>query len=132
MARLKVLYPGNHTSSGNIGADIENVVRYLNSAEIADNTLSELLAKILQKLCKKKYLVAIKGPNGGYKIKKQLNSISLIKFIEDIEGPVGITKCSIDLECEQIETCNIKSPIDKINQNIRTMLSNTSLSELTN
>jgi len=46
MARLKVLYPGNHTSSGNIGADIENVVRYLNSAEIADNTLSELLAKV--------------------------------------------------------------------------------------
>ena len=92
----------------------------------------ELLAKILQKLCKKKYLVAIKGPNGGYKMKKQLNRISLIKFIEDIEGPVGITKCSIDLECEQIETCNIKSPIDKINQNIRTMLSNTSLSELTN
>ena len=92
----------------------------------------ELLAKILQKLCKKKYLVAIKGPNGGYKMKKQLNSISLIKFIEDIEGPVGITKCSIDLECEQIEKCNIKSPIDKINQNIRTMLSNTSLSELTN
>ena len=92
----------------------------------------ELLAKILQKLCKKKYLVAIKGPNGGYKMKKQLNNISLIKFIEDIEGPVGITKCSIDLECEQIETCNIKSPIDKINQNIRAMLSNTSLSELTN
>ena len=92
----------------------------------------ELLAKILQKLCKKKYLAAIKGPNGGYKMKKQLNNISLIKFIEDIEGPVGITKCSIDLECEQIETCNIKSPIDKINQNIRTMLSNTSLSELTN
>ena len=46
MARLKVLYPGNHTSSGNIGADIENVVRYLNSAEIADNTLSELMAKV--------------------------------------------------------------------------------------
>lgn len=28
MARLKVLYPGNHTSSGNIGADVENIVRY--------------------------------------------------------------------------------------------------------
>ena len=32
----------------------------------------ELLAKILQKLCKKKYLVAIKGPNGGYKIKPRI------------------------------------------------------------
>ena len=46
MARLKVLYPGNHTSSGNIGADVENIVRYLNSAEIGDNTIAELM-KIL-------------------------------------------------------------------------------------
>ena len=46
MARLKVLYPGNHTSSGNIGADIENIVRYLNSAEAGDNTLAELVAKL--------------------------------------------------------------------------------------
>ena len=43
MARLKVLYPGNHTSSGNIGADIENIVRYLNSAEVGDFTLAELI-----------------------------------------------------------------------------------------
>jgi len=46
MARLKVLYPGNHTSSGNIGADVENIVRYLNAAELGDNTLAELV-KIL-------------------------------------------------------------------------------------
>lgn len=46
MARLKVLYPNNHTSSGNIGADVENIVRYVNSAELGDNTLSELLSKL--------------------------------------------------------------------------------------
>ena len=46
MARLKVLYPGNHTSSGNIGADVENIVRYLNATELGDNTLAELV-KIL-------------------------------------------------------------------------------------
>ena len=43
MARLKVLYPGNHTSSGNIGADVENIVRYINSAEVGDFTLAELI-----------------------------------------------------------------------------------------
>ena len=48
MARLKVLYPGNHTSSSNIGADIENIVRYLNSAEVGDFTLSELLRLICE------------------------------------------------------------------------------------
>lgn len=46
MARLKVLYPGNHSSSGNIGADIENIVRYLNSSELGDETLSELMRKL--------------------------------------------------------------------------------------
>ena len=46
MARLKVLYPGNHTSSGNIGADVENIVRYLNSAELGDETLAELMRKL--------------------------------------------------------------------------------------
>lgn len=46
MARLKVLYPGNHTSSGNIGADIENIVRYINASELGDNTISELLLKL--------------------------------------------------------------------------------------
>lgn len=46
MARLKVLYPGNHTSSGNIGADIENIVRYLNSSELGDSTLAELMRKL--------------------------------------------------------------------------------------
>ena len=46
MARLKVLYPGNHTSSGNIGADVENIVRYLNSAELGDSTLAELMKKL--------------------------------------------------------------------------------------
>ena len=42
MARLKVLYPGNHTSSGNIGADVENIVRYLNATELGDNTSPSL------------------------------------------------------------------------------------------
>ena len=46
MARLKVLYPGNHTSSGNIGADIENIVRYINSSEYGDQTLAELLGRL--------------------------------------------------------------------------------------
>ena len=92
----------------------------------------DLLAKILQKLCKKKYLSVIKGPHGGYTVKKQSKNISFIKFIEDLEGPIGIVKCSIDLNCKQIEQCNIKSPINKLNDNIRHMLSNTSLNELTN
>lgn len=46
MARLRQQYPQNYGSSGNISAEFESIVRYLNSAEYGNNTLSELLAKL--------------------------------------------------------------------------------------
>ena len=48
------------------------------SKEIATryNIPYELLSKVLQKLCKLKYLKAIKGPYGGYKLSKSLDNIS--------------------------------------------------------
>ncbi len=63
MARLKVLYPGNHTSSGNIGADIENIVRYLNSAEVGDFTLAELVKVLFNEAGVLKAPVQIRNDN---------------------------------------------------------------------
>ena len=93
---------------------------------------AEILAKTMQKLCKKGYLRAIKGRRGGYLLNKNLNSIHLIDFIGDIEGPVGIVECSINTSCDLTDFCNIKSPINKINENIRNLLNNVSLYEITN
>tara|TARA_B100000686_G_C16282475_1_gene709524 strand:- start:258 stop:653 length:396 start_codon:yes stop_codon:yes gene_type:complete len=95
------------------------------------NIPKELLAKILQKLCKKGYLKAIQGPHGGYLLGKNLSDINLIDFIESMEGPIGVTKCSIDMDCNLLDMCNIKQPIYKINESIRSTLSKISLHELT-
>lgn len=46
MARLRQLYPQNYPSSSNISAEFESIVRYLNSAEVGNKTLSELLVSI--------------------------------------------------------------------------------------
>lgn len=43
MARLRQLNPQNYPSSTNINAEFENIVRYLNSAELGNKTVSELL-----------------------------------------------------------------------------------------
>ena len=95
------------------------------------NIPQELLAKILQKLCRKGYLNGRKGANGGYSLNRNLENINLIDFIESIEGPVGVIKCSIDLNCELLGICNIKNPMNQINDNIRKTLSKLSLHELT-
>jgi len=95
------------------------------------NIPQELLAKILQKLCRKGYLIGKKGINGGYSLNKNLENINLIDFIESIEGPIGIVQCSIDLNCALLDICNIKNPMNQINDNIRKTLSKLSVYELT-
>lgn len=43
MARLRQQHPQNYVNSGNIHTDFENVIRYINAAELGDKTVSELL-----------------------------------------------------------------------------------------
>ena len=94
------------------------------------NIPKEIMAKTLQKLSKKNYIKAIKGPKGGYFIKNSIKNINLINFIEDIEGPVGISTCSKNEECYLIDCCNIKDPINKINNNIKNILSKVKLKDI--
>lgn len=46
MARIRQQYPQNYGSSGNINTEFESVVRYLNAAELGNQTIGELFAKI--------------------------------------------------------------------------------------
>ena len=46
MARIRQQYPQNYGSSGNINTEFESVVRYLNAAELGNQTVGELFAKI--------------------------------------------------------------------------------------
>ena len=66
-------------------------------------------------------------------LKNILPSLSkLIDFIEKLEGPIGIVKCSTELDCALFDFCTIKSPIHKINNKIRNVLSKITLYEITN
>lgn len=46
MARLRQQNPQNYISSSNISSEFENVVRYINAAELGDKTIGELLDQI--------------------------------------------------------------------------------------
>ena len=91
----------------------------------------DLLAKILQKLSKAKILFSVKGPKGGYKIKSKYKDLSLINFIEILEGPFGIASCLVDIDCNQMTNCNIINPLEKINSKIYQVFSDIKLNQLT-
>jgi len=101
--------------------------------EIADTygIPQELLAKILQHLSKKDIIEAVKGPAGGYKLVQDPNAINMTKFFEIMEGPVGIMDCYFDSGCGQLNACNIRTPINRINDSIRSMFDKMTLADIT-
>ena len=95
------------------------------------NIPKELMAKTLQLMSKIGYIKAVKGPLGGYSSHPKLKNISLKDFIESLEGPLALTDCHINDDCNQITSCNIKKPIQRINNNFLNFLDNISLTEIT-
>jgi len=103
------------------------------SKEIAEkfSIPQEILAKTLQQLAKSEIIHAVQGPYGGYKVKRSLDDFSFMDFIEVMEGPQGLVDCATDSDCLLIDVCNIKKPLKIINNNLKTMFSKISLSEIT-
>ena len=101
--------------------------------EIADmyTIPRELLAKTLQQMARLEYIDAVQGSLGGYRIQKALSKISLTQFVEEMEGPLGMVDCSITADCIQLNNCNIRMPINKINQNIRSIFNDIHVTDIT-
>ncbi len=101
--------------------------------EVADkfDLPASLLAKVLQQLAKREIIEPIQGPSGGYKLRKSLDKIKLNDFIEIIEGPVGLVDCLHDPDCNHVGTCNIRLPIERVNNTIKDLFSNMTLADLT-
>jgi len=92
---------------------------------------ASLLAKVLQQLAKNNIIEPIQGPSGGYRLNKPLEEIKLNDFIEIVEGPVGLVDCLHDPDCGHIGTCNIRLPIERVNNTIKNLFSNMTLADLT-
>jgi len=91
----------------------------------------ELLAKILQNLVKNNIISSTKGPSGGYEIATDPANINMTIFFEVMEGPFGIVDCYSDSGCDKLNTCTIRTPINRLNNSIRSVLDKMTLAEIT-
>ena len=108
--------------------------RAANTKEIAEqyDIPLELLAKILQKLTKARLITSAAGPNGGYRLARPANAISVGAIIAIVDGPPAIVACmrTEDHHCEQHDKCTIRKPLARINARILQMLYLISLAEI--
>ena len=91
----------------------------------------QLLAKTLQHMARDGIIEAVQGSAGGYRVATNLDQISMKDFFEKLEGPLGMMDCYFDSECIQIGACNIRIPIQRINDNMRNLFSQMSVQEVT-
>ena len=91
----------------------------------------ELLAKILQRLSKERLIVSQNGPKGGYALARHPMEITVGQVVRALEGPINIVEClEEDSTCPQMERCNLRRPVQKIQAAISQLLDTMSLAEL--
>jgi Rrf2 family protein len=101
--------------------------------EVSDqmNISFEVTARVLQALSSRGLLKAEYGVGGGYALARPLAEVSLHELSEMLEGHTIITKClSSDEPCETQPTCNITSPIAKLNQKVQEFYKSVNLEEV--
>jgi len=91
----------------------------------------EALAKILQRLAREGLIAAQAGPKGGYVLTRRPAEITVGEVVRALEGPISIVSCLEDSECPQMERCNLRRPVQKIQVAISQLLDTMSLAELT-
>ena len=83
------------------------------------------IMKILKLLSKADLLGSIRGPKGGYFVKKDPTSITVLDVVNAIDGPVAVTLCSHNSHesCEFKASCAAKRGWVNINSALQSTLS---------
>jgi Rrf2 family protein len=91
----------------------------------------ELLAKLLQRLVQRGFLTSVQGINGGYRLARTAESISVAQVVDAIDGPLTLTACGDTRDaCEQFDKCNIRDPLHRLRTRIADALASCTIAEL--
>lgn len=95
------------------------------------NIPPERLAKILQRLAKKKLITSHNGPKGGYVLTRHPDEITVGQVVRALEGPLRVVNCMSEHDdCPQFARCNLRRPVQKIQASITHVLDSMTLAEL--
>ncbi|MDZ7660026.1 Rrf2 family transcriptional regulator [Fodinibius sp.] len=89
------------------------------------------LTKVLQQLTSADLMESMKGPKGGVRLVNSTENISLLEIVAAIDGMDILTECALGLPgCGTEKPCPIHDKWADTRDEIRKMLSNTSLQDL--
>jgi len=89
------------------------------------------VAKVLKPLAQAGLVEGFRGTNGGYRLARDAAAISLVEIVEAMEGPLGMTECSLhDGQCGIEQSCGVRANWRRINDVVADALRGISLAEM--
>ena len=111
-----------HSKNQNVG--IKEIARETKTPE-------PFCAKVLQLAARHSLLHSVKGPHGGFRLKRSPDKIRLSDIVDVIDGDRLYTGCALGFEeCNASNPCPIHDKFVEVRQNLKVMLVSTSLEEL--
>ncbi|NQT28971.1 MAG: Rrf2 family transcriptional regulator [Candidatus Saganbacteria bacterium] len=89
------------------------------------------LAKLVQILSKRGYLLTRKGKGGGLELAKNPKKINLAEIIEVIEGPIVLSDCLFNRQsCRFSGRCKARKCLSQLGRKMSEFLSKTTIQDL--
>lgn len=105
----------------------------LSASELAERAGLEAptVSKLLKPLAQAGLVEGFRGANGGYRLARLAADISLIEIVEAMEGPLGMTECSLhDGHCGLEEHCGVRANWRQINDVVIDALRSVTLAQM--
>ena len=90
----------------------------LSASELAERAGLETptVSKLLKPLAQAGLVDGFRGANGGYRLARAADQIGLIEIVEAMEGPLGMTECSVHAgNCGIEDHCGVRANWRRIN-----------------
>ncbi len=107
--------------------------RVHSAAELAEHSRVEpaTVAKVLKLLAQAGLVDSFRGANGGYRLARPATAIPLLAIVEALEGPLGMTACSVhEGDCGIESHCGIRAGWQRINDVLVDALARTTLADM--
>lgn len=107
--------------------------RVHNAQELAERARLEAptVSKLLKQLAQAGLVESFRGVNGGYRLARAPERISIADIVTAMEGPIGMTECSAQAGlCDHETHCGVRVNWQRINQAIAAALAGVSLADM--
>ncbi len=85
------------------------------------------VAKVLQRLVKDNFLNSVRGPSGGFSLKKKPEEMNLLQIYESVEGKIAIADCPLEKPVCPFNKCIINNVTKKMSTDFRDYLESQTL-----